>query len=94
MANPNKSWGVSQSGLHTHPREKKYGNLWNQIDFQIKEGKRGDGKDGYNNITIGELIIGDTRIPLTFTECSKISDVLEAGKHGYKVSKSLGMTDL
>ena len=50
---------VAQAGLHTHPREKKYGNLWNQIDFEIKEGMRGDGKDGYNNTTIGELVIGD-----------------------------------
>jgi hypothetical protein len=81
---------VAQAGLHTHPREKRYGNLWNQIDFEIKEGMRGDGKDGYNNTTIGELVIGDIRVPLTFTECSKIGDVLEAGKHSYKVAKSLG----
>jgi len=91
MSNPKKNWGVSQAGLHPHPREKKYGNLWNQIDFQIKEGMRGDGKDGYNNTTIGELIIGSTRIPLTWTECTKISDVISDAKHGYKTAKSLGM---
>ena len=81
---------TAQAGLHTHPREKKYGNLWNQIDFVIKEGIRGDGKDGYNNTTIGELLIGDVRVPLTFTECSKIGDVLNDGKHSYRVAKSLG----
>ena len=81
---------TAQAGLHTHPREKKYGNLWNQIDFVIKEGSRGDGKDGYNNTTIGELLIGDVRVPLTFTECSKIGDVLNDGKHSYRVAKSLG----
>ena len=48
------------------------------------------GKDGYNNTTIGELLIGDVRVPLTFTECSKIGDVLNDGKHSYRVAKSLG----
>ena len=29
--------GIMQAGLHTHPREQRYGNLWSQIDFMIKE---------------------------------------------------------
>ena len=36
--------GVMQGGLHTHPREQRYGNLWSHIDFSPREGVRGDGQ--------------------------------------------------
>ena len=83
--------GIMQSGLHTHPREQRYGNLWGQIDFLVKEGVRGDGKDGYNNKTIGELVIGNQRVALTWTECTKIQETLMMAKEAFKTGKSLDM---
>jgi len=83
--------GIMQAGLHTHPREQRYGNLWNQIDFYVKEGLRGDGKDGYNNKTIGELVIGDKRVELTWTECTKIVETILTAKETFKTGKSLDM---
>ena len=83
--------GIMQAGLHNHPRQQHYGKLWNQIDFYVEEGRRGDGKDGYNNKTIGELVIGNQRVALTWTECSKIQETLAAAKESYKVAKSLDM---
>jgi hypothetical protein len=83
--------GIMQSGLHEHPRQQRYGNLWNQIDFYVKEGVRGDGKDGYNNKTIGELVIGNHRVELTWTECTKIVETIITAKEAFKVGKSLDM---
>tara|TARA_R100000315_G_C5098169_1_gene56285 strand:+ start:46 stop:336 length:291 start_codon:yes stop_codon:yes gene_type:complete len=83
--------GINQAGLHTHPRQQRYGKLWNQIDFFVKEGLRGDGKDGYNNKTIGELVIGNQRVALTWTECSKIVETIIFAKEAYKTGKSLDM---
>ena len=83
--------GVMQAGLHTHPREQRYGNLWNQIDFTVKEGVRGDGKDGYNNKTIGELVIGTHRVTLTWTECTKIIETIATAKDAFKTGKALDM---
>ncbi len=83
--------GIMQAGLHTHPREQRYGNLWGQIDFMVKEGVRGDGKDGYNNKTIGELVIGNQRVALTWTECTKIQETLMLAKEAFKTGKSLDM---
>jgi len=83
--------GIMQAGLHTHPREQRYGNLWGQIDFMVKEGVRGDGKDGYNNKTIGELVIGNQRTSLTWTECTKIQETLMLAKEAFKTGKSLDM---
>ena len=83
--------GVMQGGLHKHPREQRYGNLWSTIDFSPKEGVRGDGKDGYNNKTIGELMIGNYKVALTWTECSKIIETLAIGKEAYKTGKALDM---
>tara|TARA_R110002167_G_scaffold279528_1_gene485360 strand:- start:152 stop:469 length:318 start_codon:yes stop_codon:yes gene_type:complete len=83
--------GVAQAGLHTHPREQRYGNLWNQIDFSPREGVRGDGKDGYNNKTIGELTIGNHRITLTWTECTKIIETIANGKEAFKTGKALDL---
>tara|TARA_R100000951_G_C2635791_1_gene179255 strand:- start:319 stop:609 length:291 start_codon:yes stop_codon:yes gene_type:complete len=83
--------GIMQAGLHTHPREQRYGNLWGQIDFLVKEGVRGDGKDGYNNKTIGELVIGNQRVALTWTECTKIQETLMLAKEAFKTGKSLDM---
>ena len=83
--------GIMQAGLHTHPRQQRYGKLWNQIDFYVKEGKRGDGKDGYNNKTIGELVIGNHRVALTWTECTKIQETLMTAKEAFKTGKSLDM---
>ena len=83
--------GVMQSGMHTHPREQRDGNLWNQIDFTVQEGVRGDGKDGYNNKTIGELVIGNHRVTLTWTECTKIIETLATAKDAFKTGKALDM---
>jgi|TARA_R110002072_G_C7655612_1_gene509108 hypothetical protein len=83
--------GIMQAGLHTHPREQRYGNLWGQIDFMVKEGVRGDGKDGYNNKTIGELVIGNQRVALTWTECTKIQETIMLAKEAFKTGKSLDM---
>ena len=83
--------GLMQAGLHTHPRQQHYGILWNQIDFFVKEGLRGDGKDGYNNKTIGELVIGNQRVALTWTECTKIQETLATAKEAFKTGKSLDM---
>ena len=83
--------GIMQAGLHTHPRQQRYGKLWNQIDFFVKEGLRGDGKDGYNNKTIGELVIGNQRIALTWTECTKIQETIMMAKEAFKTGKSLDM---
>ena len=80
-----------QAGLHTHPRQQRYGKLWNQIDFYVKEELRGDGKDGYNNKTIGELVIGNLRVKLTWTECTKLQETLATAKEAFKTGKSLDM---
>jgi hypothetical protein len=101
MIQENKKWempkvtsnriGVMQGDLHSHPREERYGNLWGRIDFSPKAGVRGDGKDGYNNKTIGELTIGNHKVTLTWTECTKIVETLSAGKQAYKIGKSLDL---
>tara|TARA_R110000851_G_scaffold256458_1_gene408890 strand:+ start:806 stop:1123 length:318 start_codon:yes stop_codon:yes gene_type:complete len=83
--------GVMQGGLHTHPREQRYGNLWSHIDFSPREGVRGDGKDGYNNKTIGELSIGNYKVSLTWTECTKLIEAIAIGKEAYKTGKALDM---
>ena len=83
--------GINQAGLHTLPRQQRYGNLWNQIDFMVGEGVRGDGKDGYNNKTIGELVIGNHKVALTWTECSKIVETIIMAKETYKTGKALDM---
>ena len=83
--------GIMQAELHTHPRQQRYGKLWNQIDFYVKEGRRGDGKDGYNNKTIGELVIGNQRVALTWTECTKIQETIATAKEAFKTGKSLDM---
>ena len=83
--------GVSQAGMHTHPREQRYGNLWGNIDFSPREGVRGDGKDGYNNKTIGELMIGNFKVALTWTECTKIIETLANGKEAFKTGKALDL---
>jgi len=83
--------GVMQGGLHRHPREQRYGNLWSQIDFSPREGVRGDGKDGYNNKTIGELSIGNYKVSLTWTECTKLIETIAIGKEAYKTGKALDM---
>tara|TARA_B110000285_G_C14735234_1_gene428289 strand:- start:306 stop:626 length:321 start_codon:yes stop_codon:yes gene_type:complete len=83
--------GVAQAGLHTHPREQRYGNLWGYIDFSPREGVRGDGKDGYNNKTIGELSIGNYKVSLTWTECTKIIETIANGKEAFKTGKALDL---
>ena len=82
---------VMQAGLHTHPREQRYGNMWNQIDFSPRAGVRGDGKDGYNNKTIGELSIGNFKVSLTWTECTKLIETIANGKEAFKTGKALDM---
>ena len=71
---------VAQAGLHTHPREKKYGNLWNQIDFEIEEGLRGDGKDGYNNTTNFDIKNGDNNTMLLKNNMRKCSNNYEGSE--------------
>jgi len=83
--------GVNQAGLHVHPREQRYGNMWNQIDFSPRAGVRGDGKDGYNNKTIGELMIGNFKVALTWTECTKLIETIANGREAFKTGKSLDM---
>jgi hypothetical protein len=82
---------VMQAGLHTHPREQRYGNMWNQIDFSPRAGVRGDGKDGYNNKTIGELSIGNFKVSLTWTECTKLIETIANGKEAFKTGKALDL---
>tara|TARA_R110000796_G_scaffold82592_1_gene181024 strand:- start:61119 stop:61382 length:264 start_codon:yes stop_codon:yes gene_type:complete len=67
---------------------KKYGTNWESIDFDLnhKQTKDSEGVD-----IIGFLVIGRNRIPITWTEASKICNVLDDGKYTYNIAKKLGM---
>jgi hypothetical protein len=67
---------------------KKYGSNWESIGFELNHSRT---KDSEGVDIIGFLLIDRHRIPITWTEASKICQELDDGKYTYNVAKRLGI---
>lgn len=72
---------------------RKYGKYWNTIDFELTTG----GESTYtvnpgDKPTMGYLLIGNSRFPITESEANRLIETLEDAKHSARVSKSMGLT--
>ena len=67
---------------------KKYGSNWESIRFDLNHDKT---KDSEGVDIIGDLVVGRHRIPITWTEASRIINELDDGKYTYNVAKKLGL---
>jgi hypothetical protein len=82
----NQSFGVSEKG-----KTNKLGKLYWSIDFEMNDGLTEKDFRNEDNPVIGELILGDKKISLTFSECNRIMETLHDAKHTHHQIYKLGL---
>jgi hypothetical protein len=82
----NQAFGVSDN-----VKTNKLGKVYWSIDFEMNDGlTEKDFREAEQPI-IGELLIGDKKIPLTFSECNRIMETLHDAKHTHHQIYKLGL---
>ena len=72
----------------------KYGKNWAGIEFQLMTGAKA--KQAIAPATqpiIGSLVIGNTKVELTFSEANKIITEIVQGQQAYNTAKKLGQLE-
>jgi hypothetical protein len=82
----NQAFAVSDKDKTT-----KLGKVYWSIDFDMNDGLTEKDFRESDNPIIGDLLIGDKRIPLTFSECNRIMETLGDAKHTHHQTYKLGL---
>lgn len=72
----------------------KYGKNWANIEFELMTGaKAKQAIAPANQPIVGALVIGNTRVELTFSETNKIITEIVQGQQAYNTAKKLGQLE-
>ena len=90
----NKNWKQAAKSNHNQHKPfnaQRYGKLWSSIGFAHDWQRTPEGDA--NGPIIGKLVLGNTRVELTFSETNRIIETLTDAQHRYNVGVRLGTSN-
>jgi len=92
-----KKYNANQRTVHNQHKPFEPGRLgknWGNIDFEMAHGsKANNAVPPCNQPLIGTLIIGKSRVEITFSEANKIIETLQDSQYRFNIAKKMGMLE-